>query len=953
MIPRFCFLILLFSVLSSVRAQYFTNGSATASSPTCYTLTPAQNSQSGSVWYANMIDLTQSFEFSADIFLGCNNGGADGMVFAFQAVNTSVGSVGGGMGYSGISPSFAVEFDTYQNGNSGDPFYDHCAIISQGNVNHNAATNLAGPIGILPNNGNIEDCQWHSLHISWDPVNMLFRVYVDCILRLSWSGDMVTTIFGGNPQVFWGFTAGTGALNNQHQFCYNYISYGLNTNICQGDSIPLTVGGGASYSWSPVAGLSDPNSPNPIASPDTSTQYICTITDLCGFKRTEYFNITVYDTLAPVSLGPDTVLCQNDSFLLDMSQTGADYLWQDGSTDSIFWVNAPGTYWVELTTGCDTIRDSLIVQGASIPQPALGPDPTYCEGDSIWVNPMTANATSYLWQDGSDSSQFQITGPGLVWLVASNQCGSASDSLQVNYLPVYAKPDLGADTILCDNAALSISLNLPGATYLWSDNTTANNITIMQGGTYWVAAVNQCSAVSDTIDVQYELTPVVDLGADSTLCDGQSLLLDIGWTSNTSYLWQDGNTASTYLASQAGIYEVELTNACGFASDAIQLAYLSPPPTFSLGVDSTLCDNDQIILTGLPDYDYLWSDGSTASMLSVIAPGGLYWLELSNVCGSSRDSVRYEYLYTPQVDLGQDDILCEGEMITLDASWPGATYDWMDGLQTADRTIAEGGTYAVTVSNQCAAVQDEITFEYLPIPQAFSLGADQQLCEGDTTVLAEDQGADFQYLWQDGSRSPSYTVTDGGIYELTISNACGSESDGLNIRYLESPLVNLGNDTIICIDQARYITLDASFDQDVSYLWQDGSTESTYEVLAPGIYEVDLINTCGMASDNILIEPTQCFCAIHAPTGFTPNADGTNDEFRLFYECQITSGSYKVFDRWGRVVFASTGPDDVWDGTYQGKPSPEGVYVWVMDFTYTATTRTQYWEKSGTVTLLR
>ncbi len=952
---RYLFLLpLLLVVALPVAAQFTVNGSAAANGPNCYTLTPALNSQSGSVWHTNLIDLTQSFEFSADIFLGCNNGGADGMVFAFQSVSTSVGSLGGGMGYAGITPSIAVEFDTYQNGGSGDPSYDHCAIISQGNVSHTAASNLAGPVGILPSLGNVEDCQWHSLHISWNPVTDSFRVYIDCNLRLTYVGDIPNTIFGGNPMVFWGFTAGTGALNNQHQFCYNYISYGLDTTICQGDTVPLTVGGGATYAWSPATGLTDPSSPTPLASPNTTTQYACTITDVCGFQTTEYFNVTVNDTLAAFTLGLDTTLCQNDSFLRDMTQSGASYLWQDNSTDSVFTVKSAGLYWVELRTGCDTIRDSLTVLGESVPIVNLGPDPTLCEGDSVWLDASAANADAYLWQDGSDSSHFQLTAPGLIWAELNNQCGSVRDSLQVTYLPIFTPPDLGPDTLLCDAASLSLSIHYPGATYLWSNNATGNSLTVTQPGLYWVNASNLCSSVRDSINVMTELSPQVDLGEDSTLCLGQTLQLDASWTPMTDYTWQDNTVGSSFTLNQPGLYWVELQNACGQARDSILVDYLSPPPGFSLGRDSTICQGDELRLESpLLGYDLLWSDASTGIGLTVQQPGGLYWLELGNRCGTSRDSIRYGYLAPPTVDLGPDEVLCEGETRLLDVTWPGASYAWSDGRQTPIRFVNEAGLYAVIVSNQCGSAQSEVNYSYVPTPRTFSLGPDQRLCWGETLSLVEDQGPAFVYRWQDGSNGTEYTVSQAGSYSLRISNECGTQTDEIAFTYLGPPAVDLGNDTIVCTDRAQFITLDATLPREANYLWQDGSTEAFYRVETPGNYHVTLTNDCGVASDTVLIEPTRCFCAIHAPTGFTPNGDGLNDAFQLFYDCQIVAGTFRVYNRWGVEVFASTDPNAVWPGTYQGQACAEGVYIWVMDFTYTEADRSPVWIESGTVTLVR
>ena len=156
-------------------AQYTHNGNANPLGSSCYRLTQAQNGQAGSVWYNSLINLNESFDLYFTIYLGTQDAtGADGMAFVLQNENTSIGSSGGGMGYQGITPSLAVEFDTWPNNqpggingpNFGDPAGDHIALQRNGDLDHNGPNNLAGPFSILANGGNIEDGTYHDLRIS-------------------------------------------------------------------------------------------------------------------------------------------------------------------------------------------------------------------------------------------------------------------------------------------------------------------------------------------------------------------------------------------------------------------------------------------------------------------------------------------------------------------------------------------------------------------------------------------------------------------------------------------------------------------------------------------------------------------------------------------------------------------------------------------------------------------
>ena len=213
----------LFLYSLQLKAQYTVNGNAFRENCNCYTLTQNVNTQSGSVWNNNRIDLSQSFDFTFDVFLGCNDGGADGIAFVMQPISTSVGSSGGGMGYAGVSPAVGITLDTYQNGTDNDPTYDHVAIQLSGDINHSGANTLTPLTSISATNNNVEDCQTHLLKIVWDAPTKTLTVFFDGVQRVSAVRDFVNTVFAGNTQVFWGFTGATGGLSNLQRFCTSLL----------------------------------------------------------------------------------------------------------------------------------------------------------------------------------------------------------------------------------------------------------------------------------------------------------------------------------------------------------------------------------------------------------------------------------------------------------------------------------------------------------------------------------------------------------------------------------------------------------------------------------------------------------------------------------------------------------------------------------------------------------
>ena len=278
-------------------------GDATDIGGDCFEITQNLNSQSGAVWSGTAIDVTEDFVVEFRGFFGTNDAnGADGITFIIKNTQTpEIGNLGGGMGYEGVGNSLAVEFDTWQNNDLSDPFFDHLAIVSQGNNNHTAGTNLAGPVQASPTSTNVEDGVEHIIRIEWTAATTTLEVYFDCSLRLSYTGDIVNNLFNGVTQAYFGFTGSTGGATNLQRVCFDYVSFANSLAfgdeiICDGESInsvDSTITGATSYSWTPTTGVSDPTLPNPVFTPTTTTTYTVEISNSCADIIQESFTITV------------------------------------------------------------------------------------------------------------------------------------------------------------------------------------------------------------------------------------------------------------------------------------------------------------------------------------------------------------------------------------------------------------------------------------------------------------------------------------------------------------------------------------------------------------------------------------------------------------------------------------------------------------------------------------
>ncbi|MBK6732030.1 MAG: hypothetical protein IPG60_14090 [Bacteroidetes bacterium] len=186
-------------------SQFILNGDAVDLGDGCIQLTEEVTNQAGSVWYDTLISLENDFNVDFFINLGdLDAGGADGIAFVLQPVSTGLGSTGGGLGYDGIEPSVDVEFDTWQNAENNDPVYDHVSIMRDGVLDHLAETALTPATQIISGENNAEDGDFHKVNIVWLADLQTISVFVDCDLRVFYTGDIVADILMVIHWCIWG-----------------------------------------------------------------------------------------------------------------------------------------------------------------------------------------------------------------------------------------------------------------------------------------------------------------------------------------------------------------------------------------------------------------------------------------------------------------------------------------------------------------------------------------------------------------------------------------------------------------------------------------------------------------------------------------------------------------------------------------------------------------------------
>ena len=448
--------------------SYFLNGTAQSLGGDCYQLTTTQGNQNGTVWYSDLIDLSQPFDLNFTMNFGTFDAtGADGMVFVLQDVGTNaLGQTGGALGFSGFNPSFGIEFDTWQNGQYGDLIQDHIGFVSDGSVDHNPPTGLGGPVTANANGGNIEDGEEHPVRITWDPNTQIIAVYFDCELRLANEVDLVNTIFSGQEFVYWGFTGSTGGSFNNQSVCLapNILATGPETWICPGGSVELNVIGApnSDYSWEPATFLSDSTGATVICTPDSSMTYVVTYEGFCEAQISDTIHVEVAELEGAASATPSTVLtCLVESIELEGSSNfpnGIDFLWEtmDGNIVNALGPNATvdeaGLYSLSVSNADGSCTDNVqieVTENVETLENVLSPNAGAftCSVDSIVLSAEADAGAEFDWS-GPAGAEFDWVDEPFVILVQNPGTWELTTTNPANGCPSTSVIELGSDFTL-------------------------------------------------------------------------------------------------------------------------------------------------------------------------------------------------------------------------------------------------------------------------------------------------------------------------------------------------------------------------------------------------------------------------------------------------------------------------------------------------------------------------
>jgi gliding motility-associated-like protein len=738
------------------------------------------------------------------------------------------------------------------------------------------------------------------------------------------------------------------------------ITATYNPPVCSGNTLLLYSNPdyvGETWDWSGPLGytstLSDPAIPTAITA--FSGPYKV-IVSLNGCVDSATVNVVVDSTPGVPAASSNSGVCEDSTLTLFGNSTtaGVTYTWtgpsgyfstlQNPTVPSVT-ATSGGTYTLTTTLpttvggGTCTNRTTTTVVIKPTPHPVLGSNSPVCSGNALNLTTTAPAGSTFDWTGPlgfTDVLQYPTINPAITAnsgtytvVVNLNGCPSLPTSITVVVdstpeVPVLTtnSPGPPGNTICEDDTLTFTALTLTaGSSYYWTgpnsfvstdQNPFIMHATPLASGIYTVVAtLGSCSA-SATIIATVTPTPPITLSSNTPVCSGDvdSILLFATGNPGSTFTWYGPYTffsnaqnpiRNPVSVEYTGVYHATvLLDGC--TNTATTTVVVNPTPTPPWVKWLTYCQNY--------DAPYLQAIGSNILWYTSSAPGTVgsttppkpatdvvgvkfYFTNQTALgCPSAIDSIRVVTNPSPTVTVSPDVTVCPWDSVVLSAvnTDPIAYFHWYPSMYVND-------TAAATV-----IVRPETNMDYSVV------STNMYGCT-DTATVSVTVKANAVINLPD-----SVMLYPGETYQIQPSTNCSkfswTPSGGLSGKYISNPVASPQVST-------KYVLT--------------GVTEW-------GCKTKDSINVT-INDESVLT----------LPNAFAPGT-GTNGIFRIIKRGQANLLHFRVYDRWGVVVFQTSNIDEGWDGTYKGTPQPVGVYVYDV----TAVTNTgKAFNKSGNVTLLR
>ncbi len=673
------------------------------------------------------------------------------------------------------------------------------------------------------------------------------------------------------------------------------VELGEDLVLCEGDTLILDAGDPNNlFAWAKDAVQISETSSMLEVTEDGDYLVVAVNSNFC--ETIDQINVS-FRQLPDLELGVDMTFCSGETYEIEANANGFDIEWYVddelivGEQDDVLSVSQTGVYKAIVFANVDcSIADEVSVTFNESPTVDLGEDKLLCEGVIETLDGGDAS-NSFVWTlDGldlmNDSNTFDATGNGTYVVIATNanNC-STSDTTVLSFNPL-PEINLGEDQDLCEDLRYTIIATTNGFDIIWSRDGNeiigATDLELLadMGGQYVARVYSGVDCFTeDTININYNPLPTIDLGSDKVACEGEIIVFDAG-AGGFEYRWfvdgvlsQEGTDNLFEVTSDAQIIVIAENQFECTSSDTINASFIATPMVtldddfdFCEGVEVTINSTSNVssvtwYLNGqeiIGENDLTLNTSSSGEYVAVVGTGG--------IC-EDRDTIVVNAIAAPEFTISGKNEECEGEQIILSVdNDAGETIEWfMDGNLLAQETspflqVNESGQYSAVLSNTTGCQSEQIfDVAFLPVPENL-LAIVPDLCEGDTYVMVvQTDGVTFQ--WEDqsgiipGETTNELEITESGTYTFTAFNSigCGSINFFL-MEFAPIPISDLGADMSACFGES--ILLSVPDNQDNDYEWSldgniiTGETENTISITDSGNYSLIVTNDSECSSQD-------------------------------------------------------------------------------------------------------
>ena len=569
---------------------------------------------------------------------------------------------------------------------------------------------------------------------------------------------------------------------------------------------------------------------------------------------------------------------------------------------------------------------------------------------------------------------------------------------------------LTSDTTICLGKSVNIITEADtNLSFMWTPNQFINNDTLqnptvspINNGYYIVSATlpnSGCAPVKDTIQIDINPGPVVNIGPDITICKNMVHNFNPTVTPQQTYTYNWLPPASTAFLNSTtilnptgtftnvGVYPFVLVAsplAAGCNGFDTMTVTVLPNDFVLTNQDTTICDGEsvQVTIVGPNQFTYTWSPGAYVSntgiknpIITTPVPNTYNCTATYPGCPDMNHSFHINIEPIPQVSVGPDRTKCYFDTLRLEGivlpdTFSQYIYAWtpttnLNNSNTANVVFSgtTSTTYTLNVSTPIGCKgSDAVAITVFPKNLTTLFPSDTNMCPGNSVTLRAN-GA-VSYLYQPGifiADSTAAITIATPITEQTYTlysidaNGC-PDTDYAHIFVPDNAILNLGPDVTLYPGDDHQFN---AFTNCSTFLWTPPSFLNYTNISNPTIsnptssiqYTVLASNEFGCTTSDTITVNVIDESVITLPNAFSPgNGSSTNDNLKVQHLGNATLNHFRIFNRWGQLVFETTNINQGWNGRYNDVPQPMGTYVYQLQ---AITNKGKIINKQGNITLIR